>query len=122
MTHQKPHTGVLVMATVLCVALWAAPSLVPAREPAISPVTAEQSARLNLYLTSLRVREYRAANKRLPESLAIIGVDSTGLGYSRLTRSEFELSTRVNNTSLVYKSSVPDSVFLGEDLRVEGNN
>ena len=119
MADQKTHTSVLVLAAVLCVALWAAPAIVPSQEPALSPQAAEQNARLNLYLTSLRVREYIAANRKLPESLAELGVDH-GVEYSRGARTEFELSIRVNGTPVVFKSTVPDSVFLGENLRIHG--
>ena len=79
----------------------------------------EQSARLTLYLASLRVREYQTAHNRLPPNLQQAGVDTAGLTYHRTSESIFELSTRVQGSRLVYKSSMPDSVFLGH-VRIRG--
>jgi hypothetical protein len=112
----------LATATIVCVALWAAPSIVPAREPALSPQAVVKNAKLNLYLASLRVREYHATNKRLPESLTEIGIDSTSIHYSRISKAHFELSSHVQGSAVTYKSSVPDSVFLGENVRIHGIN
>ncbi len=111
---------ILVAATIVCIGLWIVPSFVPSREPVLTSERVEQNARLNLYLTSLRVREYVAANRKLPSSLAELGVDSIGVGYVRGARTEFELSVRVNGMPVVFKSTVPDSVFLGENLRIRG--
>ncbi len=104
----------------LCLAIWIAPSLMPPREPSLSPATMEQGARLTLYLASLKIREYNDVHKRLPPNLAQAGVDSTGIVYWRSTDSAFELSTRVQGTRLVYKSTQPDSAFLGPQLRIRG--
>ena len=111
---------ILVAATLVCIGLWIVPSFVPSREPLLTSERVEQNARLNLYLTSLRVREYVAVNRKLPASLAEVGVDSIGVGYARGARTEFELSMRVNGMPVVFKSTVPDSVFLGANLRVRG--
>lgn len=116
---RKRNPIVLPLLTVLCLAVWIAPSLMPPRESQIAPELIERSARLNLYLTSLRVREYLARNKRLPADLVQAGADTTGISYSPLTNSQFELSTRVQGARMVYRSVQPDSVFLG-NLRVRG--
>jgi hypothetical protein len=104
----------------LCLAIWVAPSLMPPREPPLPPDTLEQSARLTLYLTSLKVREYHDSHKRLPPNLEQAGADTAGISYSRTTESVFELSTRVQGARLVYRSTLPDSVFLGSHLRIRG--
>ena len=119
MADQRRHNIILVAATLVCIGLWIVPSFVPSREPVMTHESVEQNARLNLYLTSLRIREYVAANRKLPESLAELGVDPAGVEYSRGAGSRFELLMRVNGTPVVFKSTVPDSVFLG-DLRVRG--
>ena len=106
--------------TVVCLAIWIAPSLMPPREPPLTQETLEQGARLTLYLASLRVREYLDSHKRLPASLTQAGVDTAGMVYRRTTDSAFELSTRVQGTRLVYKSTLPDSVFLGPNVRIRG--
>ena len=120
MAGQLRYNIVLVAATLVCVGLWIIPSFVPSREAVMTPEKVEQNARLNLYLTSLRVREYVAANRKLPASLAALGLDPAGVEYSRRAGSVFELSMRVNGLSVVFKSTVPDSVFLGENLRIRG--
>ena len=112
----------LVAAALVCVALWVAPSLATSPEPQLSGAVIEQNARLRLYLTSLKVREYLTSNKRLPESLDIPGVDSIGIEYSRDRRAQFELSMRVHGSRLVYRSTMPDSMFLGESLQIRGIN
>lgn len=117
---RKRNPLVLPLMTALCLAVWIAPSLIPQRESQIAPELVERSARLNLYLTSLRVREYRARHKRLPADLVQAGADTTGISYSPLTNSEFELSTRVQGARMVFRSAQPDSVFLGANLRVRG--
>ena len=106
----------------LCLFVWVAPSLVPPREPPLSPETVERGARLTLYLASLRVRDYFTTHKALPENLTQAGVDTTGIEYKRHTASVFELATRVTGVRMVYRSTFPDSVFLGATLRVRGIN
>ena len=119
--RQLRYNITLIAAALLCIGLWVAPSFATPPEPEMTREAAEQNARLNLYLTSLKVREYLAANHRLPESLGVLGVDSIGIDYSR-SRSQFELSTRVLGRPLVFKSTVLDSMFLGENLRITGIN
>ncbi len=105
---------------VLCLAIWIAPSLMPAREEPLTQETLEQSARLTLYLASLRVRGYHDTHKALPANLTLAGVDTAGIEYSRMADSVYELSTRIQGTRLVYRSTLPDSVFLGPNLRIKG--
>lgn len=109
---RNPLVIPLLIATVL--AIWIGPSLVPRQEPELTPETMEQGARISMYLASLRVREYLEANRRLPVSLTQVGVDTTGLVYVRRADNVFELSTRVQGTKLTYRSTMPDSVFLGK--------
>lgn len=107
----------LLLATVL--AVWIGPSLTASEEPQLTAETMEQGARITVYLASLRVRQYLEANKRLPASLTQVGVDTTGLLYQRRSDSTFELSTRVQGAKLTYRSTMPDSVFLG-NARLRG--
>ena len=110
----------IVFLLALCSAIWIAPSFIPSREPTLSQATLEQGAKLTLYLASLRVREYLETNSRLPASLPQAGVDSAGINYLRNSRTVFELSTQVQGTRLLYRSTMPDSVFLGPNLRIPG--
>ena len=119
--HQLRYNITLVAAALLCIGLWVAPSLATPPEPEMTREAAERNARLNLYLTSLKVREYQASNRRLPESLGVLGVDSIGVQYTR-SSSQFELSTRVRGQALVYRSRLPDSTFLGDSLRLTSVN
>jgi hypothetical protein len=105
---------------VLCAAIWISPSLMPPREEPVSQESLEQSARLTLYLASLRVRAYQDAHARLPLNLQEAGVDTAGIAYQRTSNSVFELSTQVQGARVVYRSAVPDSVFLGPGLRLRG--
>ena len=116
---RKKNPLVLPLMIVLTIGIWVLPSLMPPVEPTLSPATLEKSARLNLYLASLRVREYIVKNQRLPATLIDAGVDTTGLEFSKGTGTEFELTTRVAGTRLLYRSTMPDSVFLG-DARIRG--
>lgn len=119
----KKRNPVLVpLMIVLCAFVWIAPSLMPPREPPVPQETLENSAKLTLYLASIRVKAYFNTHKRLPPHLFQAGVDSTGIEYLRSSPSSFELSTRVQGTRVVYRSSVPDSVFLGSKLRLRGNS
>jgi hypothetical protein len=105
---------------VLCAAIWISPSLMPSREEPVSQERLEQSARLTLYLASLRVRAYQDSHARLPLTLQEAGVDTAGIAYQRTSESVFELSTHVQGARVVYRSAVPDSVFLGPGLRLRG--
>jgi hypothetical protein len=109
---------VLPLLIVLCALVWISPSLMPPLEPALAPEVLERGARLNLYLASLRVRQYQAQHRRLPADLVQAGVDTTGITYSH-NNSVFELSTHVLGSKMVYRSTQPDSLFLGAD-RVKG--
>ena len=117
---KKRNPFVLPFLIALCLGVWIAPSLMPPREPGLTPETLTQGARVNLYLASLRVREYRATYRRLPANLVQAGVDTTGIIYVRSSDSVFELSTRVHGARMVYRSTLPDSVFLGANLRIRG--
>lgn len=117
---RKRNPVLVPLMIVLCAFIWIAPSLVPAREPPVPQETLEQSAKLTLYLASIRVKAYLATYKRLPVNLNQAGVDSTGIEYMRSSPKHFELSTRVQGSRVVYKSLVPDSVFLGSRLRIRG--
>jgi hypothetical protein len=121
--RQKPKKRnplIVPFLTALCLFIWVAPSLMPPREPPLSPETIENSARITLYLASLRIREYHRLNRQLPATLTQAGVDTTGITYTRATDSLFELSTRVQGSRMVYRSSQPDSLFLGPNLRIRG--
>ena len=120
MAKRKRSPFVVPLLGVICLAIWIAPSLMPPREQPVSPATLEQGARLTLYLASLRVRGYLDANKRLPADLMQAGVDTTGIAYTRSADSVYELSTHIQGTRLVYRSTLPDSVFLGPNLRIKG--
>ncbi len=117
---KKRNPFILPLMVVLCAFVWIAPSLMPPREPPIPQETLENSAKLTLYLASIRVKQYLVAHNRLPPSLTQAGVDSTGIEYTRSSNATFELATRVQGTRVVYRSSVPDSVFLGPKLRIRG--
>ena len=117
---KKRNPVVVPLMIVLCAFIWIAPSLVPPRESPIEQQTLENSAKLTLYLASIRVKAYVDAHRRLPPNLYQAGVDSTGIEYTRSAANVFELSTRVQGTRIVYRSSVPDTVFLGPHLRVRG--
>ena len=116
---RKRNVFALPLLVVACVAVWALPELMPPPAEALTPATVENGARLELYLASLRVREYRAAHRRLPATLEEAGVQSAGIEYARGARSDFELSTIALGARMVYRSTVPDSVFLGPQ-RISG--
>ena len=117
LTQRRRYNITLVSAALLCIGLWVAPSFATPPEPEMTHQALERNARFNLYLASLKVREFLAINRRLPESLGVLDVESTGVEYRR-ERNQFELSVRVNGQSVVYKSTLPDSVFLRENLRI----
>ena len=116
---RRRNVFLLPLLVVACAAAWAAPALVPPRTEALTPATVENGARLNLYLASLQVREYLAAHRRLPATLDEAGGSSTDIDYVRGAGSHFELSTTALGTRMVYRSTVPDSLFLGRQ-RVPG--
>jgi hypothetical protein len=120
LAKRKRSPLVVPFLTLLCLAIWIVPSFMPPREPPLTQETLEQSARLTLYLASLRVRGYLDTNKRLPANLTQAGVDTAGIAYTRHADSVYELSTRIQGTRLVYRSTLPDSVFLGRTLRIKG--
>lgn len=119
---KKRNPVVVPLMIVLCAFIWIAPSLMPPREAPVAPGTLENSAKLTLYLASTRVKSYLDKHKRLPPNLFQAGVDSTGIEYLRSSPLTFELSTRVQGTRVVYRSFLPDSVFLGSRLRIRGIN
>jgi hypothetical protein len=121
--RQKPRRRnplVLPLLVALCLAVWVAPSLMPPRETALTPEVLERGARLNLYLASLRIRQYQTTHKQLPAHLGLVGVDTTGITYVRVGNGAFELSSQVLGARMVYRSTQPDSLFLGRDLRIRG--
>ena len=120
MAARKRSPLLVPLLVLVCLAIWIAPSLMPPREEPLAPEVLEKGARLTLYLASLRVRGYLNTHKRLPANLTQAGVDTAGISYLRTTNSVYELSTRVQGARLVYRSTLPDSVFLGPNLRIKG--
>lgn len=116
---RKRSPFVIPLLIVLCAGIWIAPSLMPPREPVVPPTVIERGARLNLYLASLRIRQYESIHKRLPVDLLQAGGDTLGVTYARLGGQHFELSTQVLGSKMVYRSTQPDSLFLGAD-RIRG--
>jgi hypothetical protein len=117
--QRKRHPLTVPVLLVLCLAVWISPSLMPQREPMLPPELIERGTRLSLYLASLRIRQYQATHQRLPADLAEAVVDSTGITYATHGTAAFELSSRVRGVPMVYRSTQPDSVFLGND-RIRG--
>ncbi len=117
---KKRNPLIIPLMIVLCTFIWIAPSLVPGRESSVGRETLENSAKMTLYLASIRVKAYVDANRKLPLNLFQAGVDSTAIDYKPGLDLVFELSTRVQGTNIVYRSTVPDTVFLGPALRVRG--
>lgn len=115
---RRRNPGALAILVLVCAAVWVAPSLMlpPAPEPTAEEL--ERGARLSLFLTALEIRQYQDSAQRLPASLAELGTSERGIEYSAAD-SVYELSTRVAGTLLVYRSTLPDSVFLG-NLRIRG--
>jgi hypothetical protein len=109
----KRKVFLLPLLVLACIAAWAAPGWMPPPAEALTPATVQNGERLNLYLGSLKVRAYLAEHRRLPATLDEAGVPSTGIHYVRGARSAFELSTTALGARMVYRSTVPDSVFLG---------
>jgi hypothetical protein len=116
---RKRHPLVLPVLLLLLGGIAAAPLLAPEPE-AVAEETLAQGARVTLYLASLRVREYMKSNRRLPASLTDAGVVTPGLEYTRSSATAFELSTQFLGSKLVYRSTQPDSLFLGPNLRIRG--
>lgn len=116
---RKRHPLVIPFLLLSLAGMAAAPLLAP-RPEELTQETLEQGARLTLYLASLRVREYMRTHRHLPANLADAGADTTGLEYTRSSPTNFELSTRLLGSRLVYRSTQPDSLFLGPNLRIRG--
>ncbi len=122
LARKKPGTRsplVLPLLAILCLAVWIAPSLMLPRAPVPTVEMLDHGARMTLYLTSLQVRQFHDSTRRLPATLIEAGADTAGIGYTRSTDSVFELSTKVQGTSLTYRSTQPDSVLLG-NARLRG--
>ena len=114
LARKKPGTRsplVLPLLAILCLAVWIAPSLMLPRAPVPTVEMLDHGARMTLYLTSLQVRQFHDSTEA--------GADTAGIGYTRSTDSVFELSTKVQGTSLTYRSTQPDSVLLG-NARLRG--
>lgn len=115
----RKHQLLLPVLALLISGMFAAPLMAP--EPVeLSHETLEQGAKMTLYLASLRVRQYQRTHRTLPVSLKDAGVENAGLEYTRNSPVVFELATRLNGARLVYRSTQPDSVFLGPKLRIRG--
>jgi hypothetical protein len=92
----------------------------PPADAQLSPATIERSARLTIYLASLRIREFQDEQHRLPSSLGEAGIDAAGVDYDRTSDSVFVLTTTLDGTSLRYQSDTADSTFLGPDAGIRG--
>jgi hypothetical protein len=116
---RRRNPALIPLLVLLVGGLFASPLLAP--QPAeLSQDTVEQGARMSLYLASLRVRAYERTHRQLPTSLTQAGINESSIEYTRPSPTTFELSTQVLGSKMVYRSTLPDSLFLGPNLRIRG--
>jgi len=92
----------------------------PAPEP---PALQEASLRVRMYLEIEKIQQFQSTNGRLPETLAAIGGDSTGVQY-RPEGTRFSLTGVNGKLTLVYQSETPPETFLGNSyalIRARGH-
>ena len=79
----------------------------------------EQAGRkVQTMLAATRIRDFRARHGRLPRTLAEAGVRTPDLTYTRESTDAFTIRNGSGASTLVFRSTVPDSVFVGNAFRV----
>ncbi len=97
--------------------LTARPSWFFTPDPAPPPLEIQDaSVRLMLFREAQRIRQYRAANGQLPDSLAEAGSMVTGVRYTRLDDSTFRLSAALGTGEIGFQSDASPEAFLGNSL------
>jgi hypothetical protein len=110
---------VMVPLLALCAYSWfARPVLIWGVATRISPVRLEANARVTMVLLAQRLDGHRDADGNYPKSLALIGEQSTGVGYRLLSDSVFELRSNGGGRELVLRSNDRRDAFLGNSLEV----
>jgi hypothetical protein len=109
--HNRPLFTILV--AVLCVIVWALPYMVEITPPPVSEQVIEDGTRVTMYLASLDVSRFRAANGRLPTVLSEAGVDHDGLAYNRTSDSTYDIVAHVNGHDVTFHSTMARNEFLG---------
>jgi hypothetical protein len=126
---QSRQTGPFKVVALLALALvsvylwFGSPSwLSTEKDNPVSPQLVEAGARMEVYLTALRVEDYRTQEGRLPGSLAEAGAEDSKVEYERLDGQRYRLSLSVPSGVVSYLSTSPLEAFLGDAPQVIGGS
>jgi hypothetical protein len=86
--------------------------------PPISPELASAGLRMEVFLQAVRVRDFRAREGRLPNSLEEAGDPYSRVRYERLDAGRFRLELDGPQGILVYESGQVPGEFLGDALEI----
>lgn len=124
-TLKKSRAG-LIMAIVLCIPLLGASAYSWIARPAAiwgqgvteTPAREEANIRFAMYLVAERLESYRQAEGTYPTSLAAIGQTDSLASYQVTSDSTFELRSRAAGREIVFRSTEPVEVFLGNSMAI----
>lgn len=109
---------VLLLAAAASYSWYARPALVWGATPALSPERRDANARVAMFLLAQRLDAHRDADGAYPKSLAQLGESASGMTYTLLADTMFELRSTANGRALVLRSTDRRDVFLGGSMGV----
>jgi len=74
------------------------------------------SIRNYLYLTSIKIEEFKKEKGKLPETMFDIMIEDTFVGYKTLNDSVFEITCRYDNLFYKYVSTDDIEILLSDDI------
>ncbi len=118
--HQKPLLALLLIFSLSSAFLWVlSPGWNSAKTlPHLSPELASAGLRMEVFLQAVRVRDFRAREGRLPNSLEEAGDPYSMVRYERLDAGRFRLELDGPQEILVYESGQAPGEFLGNALEI----
>jgi len=75
-----------------------------------------RSIRNYLYLTSMKIEEFKKEKGKLPETMFDVMIEDTFIGYKTLNDSTFEITCRYDNLFYKYVSTDDAEMLLSDDM------
>ena len=95
------------------------PAFLSMDPPPPQPVEQEEAAlRFTMYLQAQRIKAFRLAEGRLPETLEEAGEPLPGMRYTRLHADLYQLTGATDRVTLTYRSDLPLDEFVGSGADV----
>lgn len=120
--RKRQRTPYWPVAVLLVITAWLwifPPAFLRMEPPPPQPIEQEEAAlRFTMYVQAQRIKAFRQANDRLPETLEEAGEPLPDMRYTRLQPDLYQLTGSTDRVTLTYRSDLPLDEFVGSGADV----